>query len=89
MPRYFVNLTDDRRFLADSEGLEFPDTEAARRHALREVRLLVGNEGRGNGDWEGWRIEVTDEDDRIVLTVPMSEVDQPRDAAKERRLKAA
>ncbi len=89
MPRYFVNLTDDCSFLADSEGLEFPDIEAARRHAVGEARLLVGNEGRGSEEWAGWRIEVTNEADRIVLTIPMSEASQSQESVEQRQRKAA
>ena len=80
MPRFFINLTDSKRFLTDSEGLELPDIDAARRHALEEARFLVGQEEGSHRvtHWYGWRLEITDEADRVVLTIPLPAADTPQ-----------
>ena len=80
MPRFFINLTDSKQFLADNEGLEFSDIDAARRHALQEARFLVGQDEGSHRvtDWHGWRLEITDEADRVVLTIPLPAADAPQ-----------
>ena len=80
MPRFFINLTDSKQFLADNEGLEFSDIDAARRHALQEARFLVGQDEGSHRvtHWYGRRLEITDEADRVVLTIPLPTADAPQ-----------
>ena len=73
MPRYYFNCTDGQRFLSDGDGVELPDTGAARKYAFDTARDLWRKRMPANRNWSGWRIEVTGERGRPVLTVPFSE----------------
>jgi hypothetical protein len=72
MPRYFFHLYNDLVAL-DEEGAELPDLEAARTHAIRNIRELMCEELlKGHLNF-GHRIEVADDRWERVLTVPYSE----------------
>jgi hypothetical protein len=43
MPRYFFNLFDGHKIIADPDGTELPDHHSARTHAFRVMRELARN----------------------------------------------
>jgi len=69
MPRYFFHLYDDI-VLHDEEGIELPDLAAARDEAVRAARELACQEVRNGKLSLHHRIEVEDEQNRPVLTLP-------------------
>ena len=73
MPHYYFNCTDGNRFFADGDGVDLPDNGAARRYAFSTARDLWRKRLPSNRNWSGWRIEVTGERGRAVLTVPFSD----------------
>ncbi|WP_332810505.1 DUF6894 family protein [Sphingomonas sp.] len=73
VPVYYFTLHDDIVF-TDDEGRELPDAAAALAEAIKAVRELICEqvtEGRIN---LSYRIEVEDEEQRPVLTLPFRSV---------------
>lgn len=72
MPRYFFHLQDGQE-TRDEEGVQLPDVAAARDVALENARSMVCEDvmnGQLNLDN---RIEVTDEQGAILLTLTFRE----------------
>src|SRR5215217_41771 len=65
---YFDFLSHENDEILDCEGLELANWLAAHRHAIRIVKQTVPFMPEGP-DWRGWRIQVTDESRRPVLSV--------------------
>ena len=79
MPTYFFHIRGGALDAKDGEGLVLPDLAAARAEALRGARSLIAAdvlEGRLNLID---RIEVEDEDGRLVLTLPFVAAVEPGD----------
>jgi len=68
MPRFFFNLYDDR-VVIDEEGAELPSTEAARERAVLVAREMAGQQVLEGRLFLSHRVEVHDEDRRLVLMV--------------------
>ena len=66
MPRYYFRFTHGIHECSDSNGLDLPSDEAARKEAELEAYDLLEP---GEGDWENWTIWVTDEMGRHVTSV--------------------
>ncbi len=77
MPRYHFNFTNGERFMEDAEGIDLPDEVAVREEALGMARDLARESVDGIDAWLAWRIEITDENGRLVMTVPFSATGQP------------
>ncbi|HWT12628.1 MAG TPA: hypothetical protein VN231_07735 [Allosphingosinicella sp.] len=67
--RYYFNIFDDVS-VVDEEGQELPDEAAARREAVRGGRELMCDQVRQGRLNLSHRIEVADEQGRVVLTLP-------------------
>ena len=65
---YFNFLSQNNDEILDCEGVELANWLAAHRHAIRIVKQTVPFIPDGP-DWRGWRIQVTDESRRHVLSV--------------------
>ena len=44
MPRFYLHLKDNAHFIADDEGLELPDPDAAKRVALQSIAHILADE---------------------------------------------
>ena len=64
---YFNFISRDNDEILDCEGVDLTDSRAAHRHAVRIVKQTVPFIPEGPDC--GWRIEVTDESRRHVLSV--------------------
>ncbi|AWN48120.1 hypothetical protein DK419_18750 [Methylobacterium terrae] len=77
MPRYFFNLRHGPGpdgLAIDPEGDDLPGPEAARARALDVARdLIARTRVHAVRDWFACAFEVTDEEDRPVMTVPFSD----------------
>jgi uncharacterized protein DUF6894 len=72
MPRYRFDLTNGNRFCADDqEGVRLRDLDAARQYAIEDIRDLMRQ--KPEGDWTGWRVEITDLRGQKLLEVLFSE----------------
>ena len=77
MPRYYFNFTNGERFMEDAEGIDLPDEVAVREEALGVARDLSRESVDDVNAWFAWRIEVTDENGRLVMTIPFSAAGEP------------
>jgi hypothetical protein len=74
MPRYF-HLSDGLGRTSDHEGSHFRTEEEARLSAGEAAKQLIAGrltKGRSMDLERGGSIEVTDEEGRVVFTVPLS-----------------
>lgn len=73
MPRYFLHLYNDVE-ARDEEGREFADLDDARAAAVRGARDVIAETVSRDGRLNlSHRIDVEDEDGRVLLSVPFSE----------------
>jgi len=70
MPRFFLDILDGRKLLADPEGQDFADLNAALAEAAASARDLVAYGLMRNEDVSGRSIVVRDEDGEPLATVP-------------------
>ena len=77
MPRFFFHLWDTNAFVPDPDGSELPDTAAARDEALANARGIIREGQRRGEDRRNWLVEVRDESDRTIITLPVSQAEPP------------
>ena len=70
MPRFFLDILDGRKLLADPEGQDFADLNAALAEAAASARDLVAYGLLRNEDASDRRFVIRDEDGQTVATVP-------------------
>lgn len=69
MPRYFFDLHNDVDAI-DREGVELPDLEAAKAHALDEARTMIQASTEENGSIDlNHHIDVRDESGTVVHVI--------------------
>jgi hypothetical protein len=76
VPRYFFHVTDgysDR----DDEGTQLPDIYAAQHEAVRTSGEILRDMGAKFWDGTEWKLEVTDEQGQILLTLRFSAEEHP------------
>jgi hypothetical protein len=76
MPRYFFDLSDGLRQTRDHEGSQFESEEEARAEALKAGKQIVAErlaKGRSLLLAFVGKIEVTDEQGRVVCTVSLAD----------------
>jgi hypothetical protein len=71
MFRYFFHMVEGRtkHLVRDLEGSSFSNTGEARKEAIGLARDIIGHGLHGST----WRVVVTDENGRTILTVPLAE----------------
>jgi hypothetical protein len=71
--RYFTHIVTDRERIVDTDGAEFPSLEAARREAIQSARdLMAGELMAGRTVPLGWRLQIADTHETIVVTIPFA-----------------
>ena len=73
MPRYHLNLFDEQGPAPDDEGQDFEDLGSARDEAIRGIRSILADELLMGAITLGGRIEIADEDGRLLQTIDFSE----------------
>ena len=66
MPRYHFNVYDGVTLL-DKKGVELPDTQFARREAIRYAGVLLEEGARLESLGAEWRMEITDDTGLILF----------------------
>lgn len=66
MKHFFFHFESKDGSVSDAKGREFSDLASAHRHAMLLIRKIVLLD---DIDWRGWSINVTDENNRSVLSV--------------------
>jgi hypothetical protein len=73
MPPYYFHLYNDM-VVMDEEGRELPDMAAAREHAIEGARSLMAEQIMAGRLRLQHRIEVADEEGRVLMTIPFREL---------------
>lgn len=74
MPRYFFHIRAHGQVECDTEGVELPNADAARREAIAAARDMVVEAVVGNNVIDQRKIEVVAESGDLVATVPLQSV---------------
>ena len=74
MPRYFFHSVDGRLDV-DEEGTDFPDLAAARIGAIRYAGDVLSSEPDVLWDGHEFRVQVTNEEGAVVVTIVTLAVD--------------
>ena len=77
MPRYFFHIHDADGIVPDEEGSQCDSMEAVRTEALLSARELLANDAKSGRLRVDRRFEITDESNRVVLTVPFADAVRP------------
>lgn len=72
MSRYHFNLVGEY-VVNDRDGMELPDIEAARRHAIDLARALMARTRIFRAEPTGWSMQVTDADGHEVANISFVE----------------
>jgi hypothetical protein len=70
MPRFYFHV-DDGHLIPDRDGFVLPDLQAARAEAIAAAGEMI-RDLRGKLSAPGWRMDVTDDAGRPVLTLRFS-----------------
>lgn len=73
MPRFRLHVINSIGCAEDTEGQMLPDLAAARDEAVRGIRSLLADELKGGEINLAGRVNVVDDQDRILATVPFDE----------------
>ena len=73
MPRCFLHIDDGTQRIEDEEGSELLDLDAAREEARSAARQLWASAILAGHDIEAHRFVITDNDGRVLETVPTDE----------------
>jgi hypothetical protein len=69
--RCYFNLLSASDIIRDTDGIEVDDLEEARAQALRAVEELREDNNVTNDDWQGWRLEVVDENGTLLFAISL------------------
>jgi hypothetical protein len=73
--RYYFHLVDAREIIPDRTGVEVADLEEVRAVALAAIHQFRQEHPATAAKWQDWRIEVTDAQGAIALTLGLSDVE--------------
>ena len=73
MARYHFNLYECGTFIPDEEGRDVPASATIRDVAVREARSIMASEVQAGRLCLSCRIEVMDEDQRLIMVVPFAQ----------------
>jgi hypothetical protein len=73
MPRYYFHLTNGEQVLDNHQGLDLPGDAAARDDALALARDLKHGDVMQGWDWDGWFINIVNEQGHKVDELPIAD----------------
>ena len=73
MTRYYFHLVDAREIIPDRTGIEVADLEEVRATTLEAVHQFRQEHPATAAKWRDWRIEVTDAQGVIALTLELGD----------------
>jgi hypothetical protein len=71
--RYYFHLVDAREIIPDGTGIEVADLEEVRAVALAAIHQFRQEHPATAAKWRDWRIEVTDAQGVIALTLKLGD----------------
>lgn len=69
MPRFFFNIRNGDELIADPDGTDLPDLDAAVEEALNDARELLSEIVKLGNLVDGQAFEIADETGKVVRTV--------------------
>ena len=76
MPRFHFNVYDGIQLL-DEQGIELPDTNFARREAIRYAGTLLEDGAAKDSLGDEWRLEVTDDSGLVLFRLDFNVTESP------------
>jgi hypothetical protein len=73
--RLHLHLADQRELIRDHEGIEVEDLNRARVEIVNAVHELRRETALTVQDWSGWRLDVTDAQGAVVLSLDLDTID--------------
>ncbi|AWM88991.1 hypothetical protein [Microvirga sp. 17 mud 1-3] len=70
--RCYFNLIDGYERILDVDGIEVSTLEQARLQAVKAIEELLEEDDGIAEDWRSWTLEVTNEDGRVLLSIPLN-----------------
>jgi hypothetical protein len=71
MARFYLNIKDGGTIIADEEGTDLPDIEAAKNYAMKCARCMVIDAVRAGKAWVPEAFLIADEAGRALAVVPL------------------
>ncbi|MGF9760348.1 hypothetical protein AAII07_34680 [Microvirga sp. 0TCS3.31] len=68
---YYFNLTDGDEVFRDEVGILVPCAHAATKAAMEAIAELAQEVSCCSGEWQDWRLEISDPSGLIVETIPL------------------
>ena len=75
--RCFFHLINGDEVLRDETGVEVESATEARTEALKVIDELRREDRRIQQSWNGWRLRIVDETDRVLATIRLNAVSHP------------
>ena len=72
MPRYYVHVQNDQGYLADQEGAEMPDLDAARCSAIHSGADIIAEELKQGRCVVNLTLYIEDAEHKHLMELPMS-----------------
>jgi hypothetical protein len=65
----YFSLRDGSETIPDGEGVEVSSVEDAKTEALRAIREMRGENETAARDWDGWKLEASDDKGALLFTL--------------------
>jgi hypothetical protein len=70
--RCYFNLIDGYERILDLDGIEVSNLDQARLQAVKAIEELLEEDDGISEDWRSWTLEVTNEDGRVLFSIPLN-----------------
>jgi len=67
----YFHLVNSHEIITDDVGVEIRDLLSARDFALQAIEELREEAIQVGASWQGWRLDVVDTSDRVLLSIPL------------------
>jgi hypothetical protein len=71
--RFYFHLNNGEDVIRDEEGILVSDADAALIAAMEVIQELRAQDAALATEWQGWRLEITDEAGRIIESLSLDD----------------
>lgn len=71
--RFYFHLTNGEDVIHDEGGVQVSDLQAALTAAMEVIQELKAEDPTSTDEWQGWRLEITDEAGRVVESLALND----------------
>jgi hypothetical protein len=71
--RFYFHLTNGEDVIHDEGGIQVSDLQAALTAAMEVIQELKAEDPTSTEEWQGWRLEITDEAGRVVESLALND----------------